>query len=466
MRLAAFALVTAALAAGCGGVDKAGVKTSEQPVELVLADHDGSPDNSRAWAEAVSRRSGGTLRIRVEAGWGPAADYEKALLGDVRGGKVALAMVNARALDEVGVTSFQPLVAPMLIDSAELERRVLGGDVSRHALAGLDKLGLVGLAVLPTELRRPLGITRVMGSPRAYRRAMVYTREGKVARDALTALGAAPVHKGADVWAESVDAAEVSLGPVEGQGEAARYYSGITANVVLWPQPAAVVMRRDAFDRLSPAQQSALRQAAGDVLDQASRRASDADTSALKNLCRIGAKFVDASPGQIQSDAHRVGAGLRGDRARPRQRRGARADPSAEGKRRSRIADVLQPAHDPAPAAMPSWTAPTRPASAARRPRRPRCATTSTNSPARTGASSHCACPRGRLRYSQRNSFYSTVTTGTYSTDGDAIQISIDQDRRDTFTLRWTLYRGKLSFKRDGRSGLTPLLIKPYRRVD
>ena len=301
MRLAAFALVTAALAAGCGGVDKAGVKTSEQPVELVLADHDGSPDNSRAWAEAVSRRSGGTLRIRVEAGWGPAADYEKALLGDVRGGKVALAMVNARALDEVGVTSFQPLVAPMLIDSAELERRVLGGDVSRHALAGLDKLGLVGLAVLPTELRRPLGITRVMGSPRAYRRAMVYTREGKVARDALTALGAAPVHKGADVWAESVDAAEVSLGPVEGQGEAARYYSGITANVVLWPQPAAVVMRRDAFDRLSPAQQSALRQAAGDVLDQASRRASDADTSALKNLCRIGAKFVDASPGQIQA---------------------------------------------------------------------------------------------------------------------------------------------------------------------
>ena len=71
-----------------------------------------------------------------------------------------------RAFDEVGVTSFQPLAAPLLIDSAELERRVLRDDLSRRALAGLERLGLVGLGMLPTELRRPIGITHVLAEPK------------------------------------------------------------------------------------------------------------------------------------------------------------------------------------------------------------------------------------------------------------------------------------------------------------
>src|SRR5262245_46788665 len=107
--LSAPALLAALVAAGCGGsatVDKTGAKTKPKTVELVLAEHGTSPTTT-AWAAAVARRSAGTLRIRIEPNWGGNhADYEKAIVGDVRTGRADLAVITTRAFDEVGVTSF------------------------------------------------------------------------------------------------------------------------------------------------------------------------------------------------------------------------------------------------------------------------------------------------------------------------------------------------------------------------
>ena len=53
-------------------------------------------------------------------------------LEDVKTGKVDMAWVGARAFDTVGVTSFQALVAPLLIDSYDLEAKVFNeGCLSR-----------------------------------------------------------------------------------------------------------------------------------------------------------------------------------------------------------------------------------------------------------------------------------------------------------------------------------------------
>src|SRR5262249_10939793 len=119
----------AAAAAGCGGrsaENKAGSLSQTKPVELTLANHEGDSQNVGEWAEAVKRLSHGSLRIRVSNDWRQGeSNYEKATLADVRRGDVPLATVMSRAFDEAGVTSFQPLAAPLLIDSAALEQRVL-----------------------------------------------------------------------------------------------------------------------------------------------------------------------------------------------------------------------------------------------------------------------------------------------------------------------------------------------------
>ena len=86
-----------------------------------------------AWASEVDQLSNGTLKITfVRDDHADQPDYEAAMIADVRAGTVDMAWVGARAFDQVGLTSFQPLVAPMLIDSLELRRQ---GVRRRHPAA-------------------------------------------------------------------------------------------------------------------------------------------------------------------------------------------------------------------------------------------------------------------------------------------------------------------------------------------
>ena len=221
--LACAVLAAVALATGCSsdsGESKAGNESKAKPVELVLANHEGGSENVGTWAEAVERLSEGSIRIRVSNNWRQGeSNYEEAILNDVRRGDVPLASVMSRAFDVVGVTSFQPLAAPLLIDSAELQRRVLKSELAGQALAGTEKIGMVGLALMPGELRRPVGLTRALAAPEDYRGARVYTREGKVAAATLDVLGAQPAHGATDNWFEGVDGAEIDAGTVRSRAQ-------------------------------------------------------------------------------------------------------------------------------------------------------------------------------------------------------------------------------------------------------
>jgi len=161
---------------------------------LTLADYEQSPAQIQFWIEEVQRRAGGSLAIQVTNRW---RDQEvapdQATLADVQAGKVPLAKVNASAYDTVGIDSFQALLAPLLIDNPTLERRVLESDLATQMLAGTDELGLVGLAVLPTDLRKPLGSRARWCGARDYRGVRMGVGEGEVATATVTALGAAPV---------------------------------------------------------------------------------------------------------------------------------------------------------------------------------------------------------------------------------------------------------------------------------
>jgi hypothetical protein len=189
-------LAAAGLLVGCGGhkLGKTGKLIHEKPVVLTLADHENGTLEVQSWIRSVERRSSGTIRIDPRRGWrGDDPNFDRDTIADVRAGHVDIAKISARAWDEVGVPSFRALVAPLLIDSYPLERRVLQSNVPAQMLTGAAKANLVGLAVLPGLLRKPLGISRVLRAPRDYVGARIGIRPGGVARQTIAALHAKPV---------------------------------------------------------------------------------------------------------------------------------------------------------------------------------------------------------------------------------------------------------------------------------
>ena len=180
-RRAASALVAVALiaaATACSGGDKAGGPSAQEPVTLTLAKHDVSWAFA-AFVAATSRLSGGSIRIEVLPDWrGGEIDYERGTVADVRAAKVQIGVVGVRVWDTMGVTSFRALVAPFLIDNLELQRRVLESPVAAEMLVGVEQAGVVGLAVLPGALRRPLGFSRPLVRPSDYTGATVGVAPG------------------------------------------------------------------------------------------------------------------------------------------------------------------------------------------------------------------------------------------------------------------------------------------------
>jgi len=257
-------LALAGTACGSSGGDKAGGgATDEPPLVLTLESEDdlsltGAPE----FAAAVDRLSEGSMRIElVPAGRSTEILWEQGVIEDIRGGKAQLGIVDARVWDTIGVETFQAMLAPFLVDSLELERRVLESPLGTRMLEGVERAGVVGIALLPGPLRQPLGISHPLIGPTDYRGATIGIRPAGLMRTALRALGAE-----AKVYVPGVLS---GLDGNESNPKAIDYNSwegALTTNVVLWPKPYTIVMNRDAFDALTPEQQELLRDAGREAI--------------------------------------------------------------------------------------------------------------------------------------------------------------------------------------------------------
>jgi TRAP-type C4-dicarboxylate transport system substrate-binding protein len=300
-RVTALLLVGAALA-GCAGpaVDKAGGARAAKPVVLTLANPLGDSEEVQGFAGEVARLSGGTLRIDVESRWrNGQTDFEDGLIGDVRAGKADLGVVGSRAWESVGVTIFQALGAPLLIDSYALQDQVITSPMTGQMLKGLEPLGLVGLGVLPGPLRYPVGAARPLLGPSSYAGLRIGVQQSLVASMTLRALGATPVWFPAAGPVTGLDGVEQSINNVQSApyDQVRRY---LTGNVVLWPRPLVVFANGKAFAKLTAAQQRVLREAVvGDVTAETAFVHSS-ELTATANLCRDRrVQFVAASPADI-----------------------------------------------------------------------------------------------------------------------------------------------------------------------
>ena len=247
-------------------------------------------------------------------------DIESQVVDRVASGSVDIGFVGTRTWAGKDVHAFDALQAPFLIDSYELQQAVLEGGVIDETDDSLESLGLVSLGVLPGPLRVPAGREGPYVGAADYAGAKIGMSGAAITEATLGALGATAVallFGTEDV--EGVDGMEAHVGAVPFEGPDAMHF--VTGNVVLWPRPISVVMNAERFAALTPEQQTWLREAVGDSMDEMIARAQTLDRETLGNACRNGAQFVNASTSDmagLRAAVEPVYSSLREDQATSR----------------------------------------------------------------------------------------------------------------------------------------------------
>jgi TRAP-type C4-dicarboxylate transport system substrate-binding protein len=305
--VAAIALLVLAAGAGCSGGDKAGGSGGIVTLRLASDDPRDAPASQqiKEFARQVRRLSDGRLRIHI--GWeanGSGSRHPRA--GDqktarkVMDGRYALAVVPARAWDVLGVTSLQAIQAPFLVNSDALVDKVASDPVAERMLAGLDDVGIVGLALWPEALRHPVGFHHPLRSLSDFAGKGIRAPRSELTWAILRALGAQPVDRVGDEMGPEIDSGKLSGAEAEiGLVRDLPRPGTLTANVTFFPKVNTIVANRAAFDRLTDDQRETLRKAAGETLDHvvASR---PTDVEAARSECGGRVHIVVASDADIR----------------------------------------------------------------------------------------------------------------------------------------------------------------------
>ena len=310
-RVAVALLGAAAVAVGlaaCGSSKKTGGAVSLRLGYVTTAQHPYGISIG-LFKTAVEAASGGKITINPLPGASGGNDVT--LLDSVSGGSIEMAAVSTAVWDGKGVNVFQPLQTPFLITNYGLDEAILGGPIGQAMLAspaGPAKLGLVGLGLLEGGLRKPVGRAVALKSLADFKAKKIRAPASKIMTAGLKDLGAVPVSIPlGDVHASlgngTVDGMEANYGLIVTQkfNEVAKF---VTADVNLWPFPAAVVINKAQWDKLSADQQKIL-QDAGKNLAKGSIEGVFINppagaTNFVKVLCDAGMTFA------IAGDANRA----------------------------------------------------------------------------------------------------------------------------------------------------------------
>lgn len=301
------AAVAAVMLAACGGGsagdeaagDKAGGDAAPVTLKLGTPDQRGFPasDDLEHFAATVKRLS--SARIQVDITWeaqGPGVGrFDQRVAEMVRDGQLDLALVPARAWDELGVTSLQALQAPFLIDSDTLMNKVATSDLVDGMLTGLGAAKVQGLALWPESLRHPVGFKRPFLSLADFKGAKVRAPLSKASFELLRALGAEPVDLSGEALTRAVRTGELagaeSSLPLASRLPAAGTFTG---NITFFPKVNALVIGQEAFEKLDASQRSILQDAATETLDHVLKTNPSAAAEVAK-ACTAGVAVANAS---------------------------------------------------------------------------------------------------------------------------------------------------------------------------
>jgi TRAP-type C4-dicarboxylate transport system substrate-binding protein len=302
--MAAIAIGACACLAACSarGTDKAGGQKPAKPVSLTLANYSSTPAELGAFASEVSRRSHGTIRIVIENRWRDGQlNVETKLIHDVQAGRVDMGWVGTRAWDGLGITSFDALHLPFLLDSYRLEQTVLESPLPGQMLAPLGRLELVGIGILPGELRRVVGVRKPIVGPADFRGLRFGTTAARAATATMRLLGARPFAFLKLPSVRQFDGFDFPIAYFEANkyDVQARY---VTTNLAFWPRPLVIFINKHVYERLAPEQRELLHAAARVAIPGALRYTHRAELKAMAALCLRGqTRFVRASAAALAS---------------------------------------------------------------------------------------------------------------------------------------------------------------------
>lgn len=302
--LAATLAVTACDGTGAGGgaganatqtADKAGAIPAPVTLRLGTEGDPGTPDAERitAFADLVGELSGGTVVIQPvwdangsdnQGGW------DQVVARMVVAGDLDMGMIPARAWDTEGVSSLRALHAPFLVTTDELSAAIATSDLADRMLAGLEAIGITGLALAPESLRHLL----VYGTPPAsaddFKGLAVRSPRSATTYALFEALGAKPDdftdpgESFEDVLAAGLPAAAESSFALAGTLPAG---TTVIGNLPLFPKVNSLVINSAAFARLSDEQRAVLREAATNMVSTVTATMPDTAGYA-EQYCRTG----------------------------------------------------------------------------------------------------------------------------------------------------------------------------------
>ena len=227
-------------------------------------------------------------------------DYEGDIIEALQAGTFDLAVVRTDRLAMAGADSLAVLQTPLLVTSDAQAAAVAADPVADDLMAGLDDIGLTGIALVPGGLRHPFGYKTALYGPDDYAGATFNTRYGTGVDAIFGALGASTEHSSDQ---ERIDKAQ--SGEIRGidssfqQLLAVDRPAVVTSNVTLYEKFDVVVVRSDTWNGLTEAQQNALRDSAVTAGQQA-LAARDTEATGLERWCGLsGAASVVATDAQI-----------------------------------------------------------------------------------------------------------------------------------------------------------------------
>jgi TRAP-type C4-dicarboxylate transport system substrate-binding protein len=253
----------------------------------------------RFFAARVAKLSQGALRIQItfQAAGDKIAEVEQRTVRMVQAGRFDLGSVGSRTWDKLGVTSLEALQAPFLITSYPLLDRVVTSGIADRMLGGLRSQHVIGLALIPDQLRQPVGLDRALVSLSDFAGARVRIQPSRVTSSLMRALGATPVEVanakvGSAIGHHRIDGEELSLGNAPSSGT-------VTGNVTFFAKAVTLFAGGPAYQRLTAQQRDVLMEAAKQTLEHVIAT-SPTESGLAEAFCRqSGARIVFASKSQL-----------------------------------------------------------------------------------------------------------------------------------------------------------------------
>ncbi|MEO7234194.1 MAG: TRAP transporter substrate-binding protein DctP [Lapillicoccus sp.] len=255
------------------------------------------------FAEVVDRLSGGEVRIEVVNAFGSyAADAQIQAVRAVAAGEMDMGLVGSSTFDSAGVTSLEPLSAPLLIDSYALENAVLADPLADRLLEGLSAAGVTGMGMGPGHFQLPIARDRALLDVGDWQGVSFGTYPSAVQDKAIRALGARPF------WAFGINRAHaLDNGEIQGFNLGLPAYGGsdlptkapyVAVNVRLWASIEVTIGNPARIGRLSDQQRGWLKQAAADAEAYAASLVVN-ESDSIRGACDQGARLVTATADQL-----------------------------------------------------------------------------------------------------------------------------------------------------------------------